>query len=220
MILHAARNPTTQIHGILIGAFGEGPALDVHDALPVFHSPPTKPIIDASLQITEAYIKQNGSESNVELRVVGWYTANELLGDDERPGQAALRVMSGISSMLESPSSGAPIPAHSEPVLILISNSGLASMIGDEAIEKPDAINVFGRDSRKHWLRPIIVSTEGDGDFNSQQAKEVAYAACNLDESKLPIYDFEHHMDCGLRGLKETDWLSNRAVSDFIGKQA
>ena len=59
--------------------------------LQVCHSHPTKPIVDMALQFAEAYC--NDSDN---LEIVGWYTANERVGDNQ-PSPLARTVTQGFA---------------------------------------------------------------------------------------------------------------------------
>mmetsp|Transcript_46970 Transcript_46970/g.142242 ORF Transcript_46970/g.142242 Transcript_46970/m.142242 type:complete len:240 (-) Transcript_46970:311-1030(-) len=214
MILHALQNPTCQVHGILVGKFTEGPFLTIEDAIPAFHSAPTKPILDMALQISQAHLQ---GTNNGESRVVGWYTANERWGDDERPGQAALRVIGGIASQLDSSELG--LPAHAEPVLVLVSNS---EMLSADSCGARSAINIFGRDSRKHWVRRVSddfmkITEEGNKEESLRTAGNVAIAVCSGNEP-ISVYDFEDHLDGGTDAIRSTDWLINQSAVELISK--
>uniref|UniRef100_A0A7R9W1G9 MPN domain-containing protein n=1 Tax=Pseudictyota dubia TaxID=2749911 RepID=A0A7R9W1G9_9STRA len=217
MFLHASHNSTSQVHGILVGRFSVGPKLTIEDAVPLFHSAPTKPILDSALRIIESHLCGSGDE----LCVVGWYTANERLGDDERPGQAALRIIGGIASRLEC--SEKALPAHSEPVLALVRNSGLAELLCVESCDAQRAIGFFQRDNRKHWIDPVSevftsVAEEGSKDGSWKNAGEMAAVACKSDSKAVSIVDFEDHLDGSLDTIRSTDWLMNQKVVDFVSK--
>jgi len=219
MVLHAIRNPTSQVHGILVGVFREGPTLTITDVVPLFHSAPTKPILDIALRLAETSINVSKSSLSGVSRVVGLYTANERLGDDEQPGQASLRIMGNISKRFGA-SPETTLPVHAEPIIILIQNMGLASMIG-EGESSQNVIKMFGRDNCKHWIRSIkeeyfTVSNEEGNNIDLLKCIEIVRAACAQDEAKLPMFDFENHMDYGADSVRKTDWLNNAAVVEFI----
>lgn len=239
MTLHAAKKHTTQIHGILIGHFTGAeeigsdtgaPLLSIHDAIPVCHEAPTKPIVDMALRLTDEYCRflEGGSK-----QVVGWYSAPERLSDD-KPGQSALRITASIGSRLasqgneEKRSSGGPpaIPPHAEPVLFLVENRALANLLCKEKSEKASspedvAIKVYGRDVRKHWLRPI------SGENLRVSGAVAGWSACAhtartafemYEAGKLPLFDFADHLEGGSDQVQETDWLRNIAITEFARK--
>mmetsp|Transcript_28011 Transcript_28011/g.56734 ORF Transcript_28011/g.56734 Transcript_28011/m.56734 type:complete len:232 (+) Transcript_28011:159-854(+) len=211
MILHACRNPHSQVHGVLIGSFDKqatgGPVLHLSDAIPIFHSSPTKPILDTALRLIEAHI--DGSPGAVGI--MGWYSANERLGDDARPGQAALRIVGGLATGFED--MGKSIPTHAELVTILVSNKDTVELLKDDGGNSGAAgLKVFGRDTRKHWLRPYAPGNVKCTSTSGRAAK----AACLEDIKRMPIFDFEDHLDGGAEHLGERDWLTNTVVSGFV----
>mmetsp|Transcript_2320 Transcript_2320/g.3069 ORF Transcript_2320/g.3069 Transcript_2320/m.3069 type:complete len:274 (+) Transcript_2320:52-873(+) len=239
MILHAVCKATQQVHGILIGRFAEtdagasaAPTLFIEDALPVCHEAPTKPIVDTSLRLAETYcdsLSEEKSDDSNQCRVVGWYTANERLGGDEnvRPGQAALRIAGSIGARLLSEAADKPLPAHAEPVLILIGNGALAELLGAEngcdASALPNAVNVFGRDQRKHWLRRFpadcVISNDSIKEKKSFQSSIEAVRSAvssSTDLVKVPLYDFVDHMEGGTGATGERDWLINSNVKKMV----
>ena len=212
MILHAFRNPHSQVHGALIGSFDKQstdgpPVLQVSDAIPVFHSSPTKPILDMALRLIEAQV----SGCTESVGIVGWYSANERLGDDARLGQAALRIVGGLASGFEA--MGKSLLTHGEPVAILVSNKDMVefSKVGGG---KTDAacLKVFGRDSRKRWLRPYA---SGSVKCTSTSSK-TARTACLEDAKLMPFCDFEDHLDGEGVELGARDWLTNAVISSFV----
>ena len=72
VLLHAATHPRSQVHGLLVGKFaagkggggggggGGGPLLAVADAVPLFHSCPTKPLLDVALRLVDAHLGGGG----------------------------------------------------------------------------------------------------------------------------------------------------------------
>ena len=215
MLLHACQNPYTQVHGALLGSFetrssgGGGPELTITDAIPVFHSSPTKPLLDMALQLIEAHT--TNSSSGGGGGVVGWYSANERLGDDDRPGQAALRVVGGIAAGLEG--MGKAPPTHSEPVAVLVSNRGAVDVLGGDSNGVAD-LKVFGRDrvNRQQWIK--MYATE-----HIKCSRKVVREVCS-DADAPSIYDFEDHLDGGAENLATRDWLTNLVVTNLVRKSA
>lgn len=185
--------------------------LNLSDAIPVFHSSPTKPILDMALRLIEAHI--GVSKGSDAAAVVGWYSANERLGDAV-PRQAALKMVSGLASGLEA--MGKSLPTHAELVTVLVSNEGTLDLLKDEGGNSGAGLVVFGRDARKHWLRPYA---PGNVKCTSTSSK-IVRAACLEDAKRVPIYDFEDHMDGGAENLGTRDWLTNSGVSKFVQKSA
>uniref|UniRef100_A0A7S2N5A7 MPN domain-containing protein n=1 Tax=Helicotheca tamesis TaxID=374047 RepID=A0A7S2N5A7_9STRA len=225
MILHAACKATQQVHGILIGHFvgaaaaNAAPTLVIEDVLPVCHEAPTKPIVDTSLRLAGSHC-----DSLSDSRVVGWYTANERLGGDERPGQAALRIAASIGARLLAEGAENPLPAHAEPVLIMIGNSALAEILGAEngcdASELPNALTVLGRDQRKHWLRRFpaecVVSDKDGKSFKTSIDAVRSAVSSSSGLALVPLYDFVDHMEGGTNATGERDWLINPNVARMV----
>lgn len=209
MMLHAVRHSRSVIHGILLGNFSpDGLLLTVIDALPVCHAAPTKPLLDMALRIAESYC-----ESTEDcIGIVGWYTSNEILGDNI-PKQAALKIVSSIGENLLS--GGSSIPANAEPILAVITSSGLKSMLTSSSEENNDdetngGLQVYGSDSRKHWLNQYAV------DSVVLNAPDIAADACHSDSEALPFFDFEDHLEGGIKTIRSRDWVRNTDVANFV----
>ena len=220
MFMHACQNPYSQVHGVLLGSFGAqssgggGPELTINDAIPVFHSSPTKPILDMALQLIEAHIADSGGGSGI----VGWYSANERLGDDERPGPPALRIVGGIASGLDA--MGKSPPTHAEPVAVLVTNRGAVDVLGGNDNGVAD-LKVFGRDrvNKQQWINLYA----SDHIRCSPTCKKVVMEACAGEagvggSSTISIYDFEDHLDGGAENISTRDWLTNTTVSNLVRK--
>ena len=223
MLMHACQNPYSQVHGVLLGSFGTqssgggGPELTITDAIPVFHSSPTKPILDMALQLIEAHTAANSDGGGGGgSGIVGWYSANERLGDDERPGPAALRIVAGIAAGLDG--MGKPPPTHAEPVAVLITNRGVVDVLGGNDNGVPD-LKVFGRDrvNKQQWIKMYA----SDHVKCSSACKKVVREACAEEAGGSPtisIYDFEDHLDGGTENISTRDWLTNTVVSNLVRK--
>ena len=201
MMAHAIRNSHSVVHGILLGKYGE--ELIISDVLPVCHSTPTKPILDMSLRLAEAYCLANDDNENLEI--IGWYTAPEKQVD-ESPGPVALKIIRSIASNSES----------KEPVLICITNNDVENFL---KIEKPNDIDnigfsVYGKDGGNHWndLYKVesIKSSIGSWSASNQAAVDVS-----LDD-ELKLYDFEDHVSSGSAGVKDKDWIRNENIGNTL----
>jgi len=214
MILHAMRHSRSTIHGILLGSFDvQTSDLTINDALPVFHSTVTKPVLEFSLRLALSYCsqKKNG------IGVVGWYTCNENLGD-EIPGPVALRVTKSIYSNI--PLSSEKI----EPVLILVKNSGIELMFSNNpsgSLEDNNnngiiAIQVYGKDSTNNWLNPVppvhVSTTVGTW----KTYIESCVALCLEDPKDILFTDFEDHLSCSIGEKHEMNWIVNNDVINFF----
>jgi len=206
MIMHAVRHSRSVIHGILLGKFKDGSLLTVIDALPVCHAAPTKPLLDMSLRLAEAHC----ASLDDNIGIVGWYTANEISGDDN-PKQAALKIVSSIGEKLLGDSS---IPSNAEPILTVVSSSGLKSSLESSTTddELKFGLRVYGSDSRKHWLNQYPVDSIL---FNSPDAAaNVSRADCEA----VPFFDFEDHLEGGVTTIQSRDWIRNVDAANFVQK--
>jgi len=207
MMVHAIRNPHKVVHGILIGTFKTGGAtLTISDVLPVCHSHPTKPILDMSLRLAEAYCVTNEDGEGI----VGWYTAPEKQAD-ELPGPVALKIVSSIANNTEN-----------EPVLVSIINKSLENFLEEEKASDLDQMGfyAYGKDEKNHWTvqygEESIKSLANSWEASNNTAVQV----CLDDE--VVITDFEDHVGAGSSGIKEKDWIRNasigKAVSDKLAQ--
>jgi len=208
MMLHAVRHSRSVIHGILLGKFTpDGLLLTVIDALPVCHAAPTKPLLDMALRLADSYCESVDDN----IGIVGWYTANEISGDDI-PKQAALKIISSIGENL---SSGSSIPANAEPILTVITSSGLKSLITPNRQENNDnetngGLQVYGSDGRKHWLNQYPM------DSVVLNSPDIVAKACHSDCEALPFFDFEDHLEGGIKAIQSRDWIRNIDVANFV----
>ena len=250
VLLHAATHPRSQVHGLLVGKFaagkggggggggGGGPLLAVADAVPLFHSCPTKPLLDVALRLVDAHLGEGGkdssSSSSSSPAIVGWYTANErdLAGggggggggtDGDLPGPVALRVVGNLASAMEG-----DLPRHAEPVAVLVRGGAMAELLagggGGGGAGGGRILSVLGRDDRRHWVRPYPagrVEMEGEG-----VAEGAVREAClggggggggGGGPAAALLHDFEDHLAGGREGMGDTDWLSNPAAAALLG---
>lgn len=192
MVLHAVRRSRTPIHGILLGNFSEG-SLTVLDVLPICHSTPTKPIVDMSLRLAEAHCESMEGG----IGIVGWYTANQRLGDDA-PGPVALKITQSIAANVSNDS-----------ILITITGSGLeAKLLQEESINSEQGFDVYGSDNSKNWVKkyPADAVSSANGSW------EISKGICASDAESVPFFDFEDHLDGGVDLTKERDWIRNHDV--------
>jgi len=208
IILHALKNPTSQIHGILLGKSVDGtPIISIEDILPVFHSAPTKPIIDMSFRLADNHCEaKNREDGNNSINIIGWYSANEKF-DYGNPSQVSLRVMSFIGSKLIQDDDD--LSGSVEPILILLNNSKLEEQLRKKE-EKIDSIShhalqVYGRDNRNNWLRPFLQE--------HVVVVKSSIPATVYENDSLEFFDFEDHLDSSNKEeIKKRDWILNSAV--------
>ena len=143
MVLHAKRHGTTVVHGVLIGSRSSGETIRVTNAIPLCHEPPTRTLVDTSLAMVQA---QHGSD-----KIVGWFTAPEVL-DDESPGPAALRIVASLET------------TDFEPVLVVLSNTALVKFLADmNEGSASELFKAYGKDFGKQYMEPLPLSLEKGG---------------------------------------------------------
>lgn len=204
MMAHTIRNSHTVVHGILLGKY-DG-QLTVSDVLPVCHSHPTKPILDMSLRLAEAYCLVNGESENLEI--IGWYTAPEK-EVDESPGPVALKIIRSIAS-----NSGSK-----EPILICITNRDVENFLKLEKSSDIDntGFSVFGNDGGNHW-NDLYKLDSIKSSINSWSASNEAAVHVCLDDD-MKCYDFEDHLGSGSGGIKEKDWIRNESIGKIVNQK-
>ena len=151
MLLHAAQNGTTVVHGILIGRF-LGDEVTITKAVPVCHETPTKPLVETALALAAA---------STDDDIVGWYTAPEKL-EDHTPGPTALRIAANLAT------------DKKDSVLLLLSNEGIGQCIRGDKITISE-IKALGRDFSDEWLQPLELTLTQE-----TQAREAANEAFAL----------------------------------------
>ena len=187
MILHAKHHSTTVIHGVLIGS-RSGDITTVSNAIPLCHEPPTRTLVDTSLALVQA---QQETSKN---RIVGWFTAPEVL-DDERPGPAALRIVANLET------------ENFEPVLLVLNNSALAKFFSDPNDgSASELFNAFGKDFGKQWMEPLSLSLEKSGGV-----VEAAREAC---KEGLVVDDLVDHWE----GSCSAEWDPSARLSELVEK--
>jgi len=193
MMLHATTNPTTQIHGILVGTN----SYDITDAIPVCHTPPTKPLLDMALRITQAYIADDGSGSS---QIVGWYTANERSNDDIA-SPPTWKIVQSID--------------RDNGILVLVTSDSFDSLLQNRCDQdgRGRGFEVYSMQEPETPMACSSVSIE-KGDW-VEVSKSVA-DACLTDGAV--VYDFENQLEGGMKGLKDKslDWLRNVHVQKLL----
>eukprot|EP00558_Chaetoceros_sp_UNC1202_P011436 CAMPEP_0197237234 /NCGR_PEP_ID=MMETSP1429-20130617/4127_1 /TAXON_ID=49237 /ORGANISM="Chaetoceros sp., Strain UNC1202" /LENGTH=213 /DNA_ID=CAMNT_0042696201 /DNA_START=77 /DNA_END=718 /DNA_ORIENTATION=+ len=200
MMLHASLNSRTPIHGILLSSpQTSSNETVVSDALPVCHSTPTKPILDMALRLADAYCNDN------DVQIVGWYTANERVGDDA-PSPIAWKVISSMKSIMGS---------KAEPILAMITSESFEAMLRKECSADGSGKGFELRATAQGQSDNIVDL----GDIKAE-GNDWIEASCKVAdiclEGGVQLFDFEQHLDGGVKGLKERDWLRNAQVAKLI----
>ena len=151
MLLHAAQNGTTVVHGILIGRFSSD-NVTITKAIPVCHETPTKPLVETALALAAA---------STDDDIVGWYTAPEKL-TDYTPGPTALRIAANLAT------------DKNDSVLLIISNEGIGQCLRGDKATVP-VFKALGRNYSDEWLQPIdlLVTQE----TKAREAAKEAFAS-------------------------------------------
>mmetsp|Transcript_38648 Transcript_38648/g.54401 ORF Transcript_38648/g.54401 Transcript_38648/m.54401 type:complete len:204 (+) Transcript_38648:17-628(+) len=160
MALHAAQNPTTVVHGLLIGKFEQATTVQVSKAVPVCHETPTQPLIETAIALADASMDSDEA-------IVGWYTAPENVSAECTPGPVALRIAASLET------------ADGEPVLMLIDNVALALCLKGEPSKDMNVLQALGKDFGKQWLelQDLVI-------LNETSALDAAQSAFQQDSIK------------------------------------
>jgi hypothetical protein len=148
MVLHAARNPTSVVHGLLLGSC-KGNAIQVTKAIPICHETPTAPLLETALGLTGAMLDET---------VVGWYTAPERLTDTQ-PGPVVMRIAANMAT------------DKLEPVLIVLDNEGLAATLSGDFTHC--VMKGFGKDIGLQWMEPLTLKVTSES--KARDAAKSAY---------------------------------------------
>lgn len=195
MMLHAAKHVHDPVHGVLMGSYGSDNKLSVDQAIPVCHGAPTHPLVETALALIESV------HEDATLVVVGWYVSPRLLKDD-RPGPAALKIVSSLGS-----SNGSN---NKEPALLVVRNDELDKLIAEGSEAALDSVvKAFGKDFGKQWLEPLSLSFSN----KSGTAKSVQSAFAE----KIPVMDLVDHFAGDPRTSK---WPNNDSLTRFVKQQS
>ncbi|KAF9190266.1 hypothetical protein BGZ51_008797 [Haplosporangium sp. Z 767] len=100
-LLHAAKYPTTSVHGVFLA---DNSSDNVVDAVPFFHFwSSLTPMLEIAMTQVELHCKANG------LRIIGYYEANEKL-EDEALSLIGQKIASQIHQV--NPEAFAVVPYH------------------------------------------------------------------------------------------------------------
>ena len=187
MVMHAKRHGTSVIHGVLMGTDAGG-TIRIDNAIPLCHEPPTRTFVDTSLALVQAHQEEGAN------RVVGWYTAPEIL-DDERPGPAALRIVANLET------------EDFEPVLLVLSNLALSKFFSDpNEGAASELFRAFGKDFGKQWMEPLSLALEKVGAI-AESARE----ACR---EGIVVDDLVDHWE----GSFSPEWNPSTDIAKIVDK--
>lgn len=194
MMLHATKNSTTQIHGILIGTSSSS-SINITDAIPICHSAPTKPIVDMGLRLVQASLDKE--------EIVGWYSGNERAGDN-LPSSVSYKLAAQIQALNEKDAA----------VLVMINSDSFTNMLENHCDESGrdrgfDVYSVTGNKSDVDMPLSTSNVSLAEGDWKSVSG--TVAETCLKDGAG--VVDFENQLEAGAKGLKnklqEGDWLRN-----------
>jgi len=160
-----------------------------------------------ALRLTDAYCNdnENGGE---KLTIVGLYTANERVGDDE-PSPIAWKILASLGAKADT-ELGA-----SKPILAVIVSHSFEAMLKKECTVdgQGKGFEVYSSYDAKHDEKLELENVKVEqGDWVEVSA--LVADICLKDG--VALYDFENQLDGGVGGLKENDWLRNEQVAKLI----
>lgn len=212
MVLHAAKHKNEVVHGILWGSSSPSTdgrsktaapgvvTLTVHDAVPVSHGTPTRPLIETAIGLIES--SQTDDDNNSNNCIVGWYTAPTLL-KDTRPGPIALRMAANFE-MKKDVNTGET--QHQPSTLLVLQNSAIGPCLqGKSTTTAKDVVKALGKDFADQYLNPVDNMVIDDGE-KACRAVEKAYKA------KILCNDLVDH----LSGPPSTPWYPNTDLNAFL----
>ena len=220
MMLHAAKHVHDPVHGVLMGFYNEGGGssssssskLTVTKAIPVCHGAPTHPLVETALALIESSDNNNNGDddaaNNNKTIIVGWYVSPRLL-KDERPGPAALKIVSSLGGGKDS---------NNEPALLVVRNDGLAALLSSSGEEEGQEstldsssllIKAYGKDFGKQWLEPLSLSFSNPS--GTVKAVQSAFT------QNIPVMDLVDHFEEG--DPKTSKWPHNDALTRFVTQQ-
>jgi Uncharacterised protein family (UPF0172) len=199
MVLHAAKHKNEVVHGILLGSSSSNTpgaavvagskskttitggvvTLTVHDAVPVSHGTPTRPLIETAIGLIEASSSQEAESNN--CTIVGWYTAPTLL-NDTRPGPIALRMAANfeVKKGVNNATTGGEVQ-HQPSTLLVLQNAAIGPCLQGKAnTAANDVVKALGKDFGDQYLEPIdLVVDNGEAACQAVAQAYKANISCN-----------------------------------------
>ena len=245
MALHATKySYSTPIHGIVLGTKTDDNVLEIVDVVPVCHEVPTKPIVDMSLRLTDAYLQERlhaslGEREGIgdfgrckSANIIGWYTANAQTSNEkdaeEVPNAPACRIVSSLADSASENDEG----GNNDFVLLLVSTPKLAIAIKNRAEGGADGYNlpickIYEKSSHRTYTQQVDKSRI-DIDGMSDYLISMAMDSCL---SKTPVYEENGGDVISSDGKVMTvydyvdhledggrgDWLENKMVKMLLG---
>ncbi|GKY95120.1 hypothetical protein MPSEU_000475900 [Mayamaea pseudoterrestris] len=111
-------------------------AIALHAAIPICHSCPTLPLVEAAIGVL------------AEQTIVGWYTGSPQM-DDITPSASALRMVESLetSNIID-------------PVLLIVQNRGLAACVNGTASPASELLQAIGKDNTMQWTKHLSLNIE------------------------------------------------------------
>jgi hypothetical protein len=154
MVAYAARHSTSVVHGAVVGSASET-ELSVSSVFPICHDEtPTKPLIDTALAMVASTL--DGDESK---KIIGWFTAPELL-EDLQAGPVALRIVANLDG------------DSADKVLLVLRNQEVGDIVNNESTKASSVVGAFGKDFGSQWMEPLEVTVSNEVDAAGSARKE------------------------------------------------
>jgi len=205
MAAHAASNPTSAVHGVLIGS-RNGDKVTVTDAFPICHENPTKPLVETALALVQSNLEEENRDKkkNNDNSIIGWFTAPELL-HETKPGPVALRIVANLATN----------DGQGEPVLLVLNNEPIVKLLA--AVEDKEnnclasrTVQAFGKDFGMQWMEPLDLTVTND----SGAAKAVTAMLNNKENNINVVQDLVDHWEEGAA----SEWTSASSLLSFTKK--
>ncbi|KAJ1964949.1 hypothetical protein IWQ62_002787 [Dispira parvispora] len=213
VLAHCFKYPWKAVHGVLLATdTSSSPSADpcvVVDALPWGHNwLGLLPLAEVALQLTKVYCRQH------QLRIVGYYVANERVGDIKFPSalEPVVRQLPGFS----------PTEAtDASPLLLVVRNDRLAQL-GEQ--DEPPFLPQVWRNQQWNTLPglqeqsgtlsstiesfPLVVSLD-----STTTVGAVHRLLKNNTEVIDQFADFDEHLE-----VPTSDWIANAALNQLFAQ--
>jgi Uncharacterised protein family (UPF0172) len=234
MVLHAAKHKNEVVHGILLGSSSSSSSssgssskkdssnktaaaaaaslvvttLTVHEAVPVSHGTPTRPLIETAIGLIEASQKsetENNNDKESNCVIVGWYTAPALL-NDTRPGPIALRMAANFE--IKKDHNNNQVQQHQPSTLLVLQNAAIGPCLqGKGPTNANDVIKALGKDFGDQYLDPSSI------DMVVENGEAACRAVAQAYKANIGCNDLVDHFH---GGPASTLWYPNTELNDFL----
>ncbi|PSR95571.1 ER membrane protein complex subunit 8/9 like [Actinidia chinensis var. chinensis] len=173
LVLHALKHKTAAVNGVLLGRLSGGDAVEIADAVPLFHSHLglLPPLEIALLQIEEYYGAQG-------LYIVGYFHANERFNDFE---------LSNVARNI-----GDHVHRYfPQAALLLLDNKKLEAL--PKGKDRSPVMQLYTKDSSKSWK---LVGSDGGSRFSTKEPSANVVLLDYISTQKWQdVVDFDDHLD-------------------------